>query len=113
MKVGIVGYRNFTNYEVLEKNILDLNLDITTIVSGGCEGTDKLAEQFAKKHNIPTIIHYPDWTMYGSKAGPIRNSKIVNDSEYIIAFVSPKSRGTFDTINKAKKNKIGITIYNI
>ena len=113
MKVGIVGYRFFNDYNLFEKSINDLNLNITTIISGGCQGADKLAEEYAKKYNIPMIIHCPNWSKYGNKAGPIRNTTIINDSDYLIAFLSPKSKGTYDSINKAKNKKIPITILNI
>lgn len=113
MKVAIVGYRNFNDYKLFKDKITELNLDITTIISGGCKGADKLAEKYAKELNIPTIIHYPDWSTFGVKAGPLRNTNIVEDAEYVIAFVSKESKGTYDTINKAKQKKIPVTVYNI
>ncbi len=113
MKVAIVGYRNFNDYKILKERIDELMINITTIISGGCVGTDKLAERYAKEKNIPTVIHYPDWSKFGLKAGILRNTKIVEDAEYVIAFLSKESKGTYDTINKAKTKGIPMTIYNI
>ena len=58
---------------------------------------------------------YPaEWGKYGSpNAAYIRNQLIVDNSEIIIAFVHAKSRGTYDTINRAKKQELVIKIFNI
>lgn len=108
MIVGIVGSRKYTNYEQFEKILLESNIKINKIVSGGATGVDTLAETYAKKYNIPITIYPADWKTYGKKAGPMRNTLIVNDIEYLIALPDKDSVGTYDTINKAKTK--GITI---
>jgi predicted Rossmann fold nucleotide-binding protein DprA/Smf involved in DNA uptake len=116
MIVGIVGSRDFNNFELFEKKILEwekVNGSINKIVSGGCRGVDKLAELFAKKYKKSVIIHNAEWKKYGRKAGPKRNSLIVADSEHIIAFPSDKSVGTYDTIKKAQNRGIKTTIFKI
>lgn len=116
MKVAIVGYRNFDDYDIFENYILDWELSngkITNIISGGCNGIDKLAEKYAIKYDIPTTIHEALWDKYGKSAGPIRNKKIVDDCDYLIAFLSSKSVGTKITIDMAKKAGKIITVINI
>lgn len=120
LRLGIVGYRNFHDFELLEKEVLkfiDGNVDLlTAIVSGGCKGADKLAERFADKYNIPKIIHKVDWYVsgkYNPKEGPERNTLIVRDSDMIIAFVSPSSTGTFDTIRKVERSGIPLRVVKI
>ena len=107
MKLGIVGTRTFTDYEYLKKKILRIYKikDIEEIVSGGAEGADTLAEQFAKEFDIPIKIYKPNWDKYGRKAGALRNVKIVNRSSVIIAFWDGKSPGTKITIDIAEKQK--------
>jgi hypothetical protein len=100
MKVGVVGTRDFENYETL-KNTLD-TLEITCIISGGAKGADTLAELYAKNNGIDTIIHRPDWSV-GKKGAAIRNAKIVEDSDIIVAFWDGVSRGTKMTMEMAKK----------
>jgi len=114
LNVGIVGYRKYTNYDQFQKLVDDLKLDTGLIVSGGCVGTDTMAEIYAHKKGIPLIVHKPDWDKHTSKKAYLeRNSLIVNDSDYLIAFLSPQSRGTQDSIRKAKLKNIPIKIYNI
>jgi predicted Rossmann fold nucleotide-binding protein DprA/Smf involved in DNA uptake len=59
MKVSIIGSRDFTSYETFNSELEKLNLDITSIVSGGAIGTDTLAEQYATENNIPVEIIPP------------------------------------------------------
>lgn len=120
MKLGIVGSRNFHDYDSFIKNVNEIlihwNVNLyyfNEIASGGCEGTDKLAEKLAHNYNIKTRIFYPDWNQFGRAAGPIRNSQIVEHSDYLIAFVAKDSIGTLDTIKKAQAKGIPLIIVNI
>lgn len=117
MKLGIVGYRNYNNYEEFKQvvnYIIDLYQQPEAIVSGGHTdkygntkpGTDTLAWIYANENNIPIIEHDALWEVYGRAAGPIRNKLIVNDSSVLIAFVSPTSRGTLNSIKLAQEQNI-------
>ena len=122
IRLAVVGYRKFHNYEYAKKVIDKWQLSngkITEIVSGGCEGADTLAERYAKEHNIHPEIYPPDWdkykTPFGKKnpAGVIRNTQIVNRCTHLLAFVSINSVGTNDTIKKAQKKGVPVKIKNI
>jgi hypothetical protein len=102
MNVGVVGTRTFTNYNLLKTELDKIN-NIDLIVSGGATGTDKLAERYASEHNIPIKVFKADWNKYGKAAGSIRNKKIINNSNYVIAFWNGKSRGTLNSINLTKQ----------
>ena len=102
MKIGIVGSRTFNNYNLFEQVINKIVQENDIIVSGGAIGADSLAEMYAKIHKFETIIFKPEWEKYGKQAGFIRNSKIVEESDYIIAFWDGNSKGTLDTISKAE-----------
>lgn len=107
MKLAIVGSRDFYDYELLERAIIDfLPLEnIDTIISGGARGADRLAELFAKTHQIPTLIFHADWNTYGKRAGYIRNADIINNADLVIAFWNGTSKGTAHSINLAKNKK--------
>ena len=62
-----------------------LNKDVI-IISGGARGVDRTAVDTAKKRGM-TCIEYPaQWYMYGKRAAAIRNKKIADDSELMVAF---------------------------
>lgn len=104
MRVAVIGSRGFTNYNLLSDVLTKFSNEqkLTTIISGGAQGADKLAEVYAKTNNIPIIIYPADWAKHGRAAGPIRNKQLVNDADYIIAFWDGKSPGTLSSINFAK-----------
>lgn len=100
-KLLIAGTRSFSDYELLKKSIKHPEV-IDTIISGCAPGADTLAIKYAKEMGI-AIEKYPaDWKNLGKAAGPLRNSKMVNEATWVIVFWDGKSRGTLDTINKTK-----------
>jgi hypothetical protein len=113
MKLAIIGSRNFSDYESLKtviQGIESLN-KIDLIISGGAKGADTLAERYAKENSIPIQIFYPEWDKYGKPAGVIRNTRIVNESDMILAIWDGKSIGTKDTIIKARKQGKPVQLY--
>ena len=107
MLIGIVGSRSITDYtlfkEELEKVIVpDPKQDM--IVSGGADGVDSLAEQYARAHGIQPVILPALWDNFGKAAGKIRNSNVVKVAHIIVAFWDQESPGTKDTIDKAEAN---------
>ncbi|MCL2277429.1 MAG: DUF2493 domain-containing protein [Treponema sp.] len=103
-KLAIVGSRDFNDYETMKNFIaLKLNLDeFDTIVSGGAQGADTLAERFADENNKMKVIFKPDWSRYGDKASFLRNSDIIETADECAAFINnPVSSGTRDSIKKA------------
>ena len=114
MNVAIVGSRSYTDYNHFVENLFVLTSEwpITSIVSGGAKGADKMAERFADYNNYPVNIILPDWNKYGKGAGFKRNSLIVEACDILIAFWDGKSTGTKDSIDKARKcKKITIIVY--
>lgn len=104
------------DYELLEKtlNRISNRTQISSIISGGAKGADSLAEQYANLNNIDTIIFKPDWSI-GKGAAAIRNIKIVENSDIIIAFWDGVSKGTRMTIDMAasKNVKVFKVIYKL
>ena len=120
MNLGIVGSRNFTDYnsfkravfKVLEEWNIELK-NIENIVSGGAKGADTLGEKFSKKYGLNIIIYKPNWNLHGKKAGILRNTDIVEKSTHMIAFPSKYGKGTQDSIRKAENKKIPIKVLYI
>ena len=102
MKVAIVGSRGFKPLSKVRDYITELPQD-TIIVSGGAEGVDRQAVGWARALGMETEVFLPEWNKYGNRAGVIRNSIIVGDCDRLVAFWDGESRGTLDSINKARK----------
>ena len=101
MKIAVIGSRNFRDYDLLKRTLDDI--DITVIISGGVKGADALGEKYAEEHQIPTMVFRPDWKRFGRRAGPVRNSTIVENADCVIAFWDGVSKGTQSSINIAKR----------
>lgn len=113
MKIGIVGSRTFEEYTAMSdfiKEKIDLG-DYDTVVSGGAVGADNLAERFARENGLRMIVHSPEWNRFGNNAGFIRNSKIVEESDIIFAFWDGRSRGTADTMEKARRQNKKVYVF--
>lgn len=108
--IGIVGSRrrnSVNDYLIVRQEFLKIYEKGDTICGGGCpKGADNFAERISKKFNVPIKIFYAKWDKFGKGAGIIRNSKIVENSDILIAYVSlDRTGGTEDTINKFVKYK--------
>lgn len=100
MTLLIVGSRSFTNYEVMKEAVYGrYSVDeITRVISGGANGADALAKQFAKKHDIRFTEYPAKWDEFGKRAGILRNIEMVDATDDVIAFWNGKSAGTQFTI---------------
>lgn len=101
MKIAFVGSRDFPNEHLITEVMFGLPVD-TVVVSGGAPGVDTWAKEAAETFGLRTKIFPADWEKHGKAAGPIRNAEIVAFSDRVVAFWDGKSRGTLDTIKKAR-----------
>lgn len=112
MNLAIVGSRTFEDEFTIRAAIrrwMVLAPEGVTIVSGGARGADSLGEKIAKEFALPTIIHLPNWELFGRGAGFRRNMLIVRDADVVLAFFAPgpRSKGTSHTVAEAKiKGKV-------
>lgn len=112
MKVVIAGSRDFNNYQLVEDTIEKLGLEIDEVVYGGAAGADHLGLLWARNHQVKVKTFLAEWTLYGRAAGPIRNRKMANYGDYLLAFWDGKSKGTKNMIEEMKRlGKHGEVIY--
>lgn len=106
MKLIIAGGRDFNNYELLETTLIHLlqyvDEDIE-IVSGTCDGADKLGEMFAAENNHLVKRFPADWEKYGKSAGPLRNKQMAEYATHCVCFWDGQSKGTGSMIELAKR----------
>lgn len=116
IRIIIAGSRNFNDYELLSKTILEDNvcLENATIISGTAKGADRLGEKFAEEHNLNLVRMPADWNTYGKRAGYLRNTDMANYASkgkgILYAFWDGESRGTKNMILIAKEKGLEVHI---
>ncbi|MBQ8523684.1 MAG: hypothetical protein IJ457_03590 [Clostridia bacterium] len=98
MKIAIVGSRNI--------NVDNIGLyvsDADEIVSGGAVGVDSCVAEYAKMNGIKLTEFLPEYVLYGRVAPIVRNKKIVDYADKVIAFWNGSSKGTLSVIKYAEK----------
>ena len=105
-RLAIVGSRDFDDralfYREMQKLVNRFGKP-RLVVSGGARGADTFGEQWAKGRGIEVMILLPDWAAHGRAAGNLRNTDIVAAVDRVIAFHKDGSRGTLDTLRKARR----------
>ena len=106
MKLLVVGSRSITEFD-LSPYITD---DVDTVISGGAEGIDSLAEQYADLHRLSKYILRPRYDLYGRAAPLKRNEQMIDMADAVLVIWDGKSKGTQYTIRYTKKINKPITV---
>ena len=115
MKVVVSGCRHYNRYDFFSK-IMDKLLekfDNIVIIEGGARGVDAMAKRYAGERGYLRIEVMADWKAYGKSAGAIRNERMLEMADHVIAFWDHKSPGTGNMIKIARKANVGLDIVNI
>lgn len=107
--LAIIGSRTCPPIDI--SNYLTFTPD--TIVSGGAMGVDTYVREYAKKNGLKLIEFFPNYEKYGRCAPLVRNKKIVDTCDCVLAFWDGKSKGTKCTLEYAKEKGKPITIVRI
>ena len=99
MKIAVIGSRTLT-VRNLEKYIPK---DTTEIISGGANGIDRCAKEFAVKNNIRYTEFLPEYKIQGRFAPLNRKLEIIDNADFVLAFWDGKSRGTKFVIDNCRK----------
>lgn len=116
-RVAVVGSRQWWPPWVIHRMIDTLDPG-TTIVSGGAPGADTIAWSFVvggRQGRYRMDEKAAEWQDYGKAAGPMRNAKIVEDSDWGVAFWDGKVEhsGTLDCVRKfMAAGKCVVVIWN-
>lgn len=104
LRVIVCGSREWSDVEAVRREI-DALPDDAIVIHGCCRGADLIADKLARERGLRVSQKPADWSKHGKAAGPIRNQKMLDESEphLVIAFVLPQSKGTWDMIGKAAK----------
>lgn len=113
MRLAVIGTRSFHDKQIVFGYLDKMRQESDccwTIVTGGAQGADKLAAEYARIHKLPLIVFRPDWVTHGKKAGPLRNRQIINESDAVVAFWDGVSPGTKSSLLMAKQKGIPVIV---
>lgn len=109
MKLLIVGSRSIRDFDL--SPYISANVD--TVISGGADGIDSLAEQYADSHRLSKYILRPRYDLYGRAAPLRRNEDMVDMANAVLIIWDGKSKGTEYTLKYAKKTNKQITVVQV
>ncbi len=113
MRIAVVGSRDWPSRPFVGRQ-LDAALKLfpeMRIVSGGAQGVDTWAEEWARARGVDCVVHEADWQQHGGRAGFIRNRFIIADADIVLAFLFNDSRGTNHSIGLALKSHKPVYVY--
>jgi len=113
MKTIIAGSRTINSYRLVKEAIRDSGFEITEVVSGHAKGADAWGELYAQQNNIDLVMFPANWNKYGKSAGAIRNQKMADYAEALIAIWDGKSKGTQRMIEIAKEKSLQVFVYKV
>jgi hypothetical protein len=102
----VCGGRDYTDvqnvFRVLQH--IDMKRAITSLAHGAARGADSIAEQWGKRTGKLTIAFPADWSLYGNRAGPVRNERMLREFKPDLVVAFPGGRGTAHMISIARNN---------
>lgn len=112
-KIIVCGGRDYDNVEHVHTVLRAINTKFFNglwICTGGASGADTLAEDWAKRWNVP-FSHFPaDWDQYSRSAGPIRNQQMLDwfEPHGVVAFGG--GTGTKDMIDRSVRAGLNVLV---
>ena len=100
MNLLIVGSRKIEAFD-LSPYIANETVDL--IITGGAQGVDSLAEEYADQHQISKLVLRPQYKKFGRAAPLKRNEQMVALADQILIIWDGKSKGTQYTLDYAKR----------
>ena len=115
LRVLVCGGRDFNQHVTIYRalDFLHEKRGITHIIAGGATGADRWAESWAWMNRavVEYVCFRAAWKVYGRRAGPIRNARMIDDGKPDIVLAFPGGTGTADAVRQAKA--VGLTVIEI
>ena len=114
MKIAIVGNRKGWSFDqvmnYLNRERVYCKADM--IISGGANGVDGFAQQYAKLYGLPILIFYPFNDLPVPERFYKRNKKIAEECDLLIAFDKQDFSGTSQTVRYARELNKEVIVIN-
>lgn len=106
MKLLIVGSRSITAFDLSPY----IPTGVDTVISGGADGIDCLAERYADLHRLSKYIVRPRYDLYGRAAPLKRNEQMVDMADAVLVIWDGRSKGTQHILKYTQKANKPITL---
>ena len=106
MKLLIAGSRSITEFDLAPY----IPPEVDLIITGGANGVDTLAEQYADAHKISKLVLRPQYGRYGRGAPLKRNEAMVQIADAVLVIWDGTSKGTLHTVRFAEKSGKALTL---
>lgn len=110
MKTIIAGSRSITSPKIVAAAIAECGWTPTEVVCGRAKGVDTLGEHWAIQHRVPIKYFSPDWQQFGKRAGILRNVKMAEYAQALIAIWDGESKGTKHMIDEAESKCLKVFV---
>lgn len=80
--------------ELIDIAVSAMDKPVTTVLCGCAQGVDIAGAEWATERGIKVDYYPADWKKYGKAAGPIRNKKMVVDSDEVLVIRAKISSGS-------------------
>lgn len=95
-RVLVCGGRGFEDYDFLAEKLdaVHAEVPIGAVIHGAARGADVLAGRWAAERSVTADAYVAEWAELGSKAGPIRNERMLSEGRPDLVIAFPGRRGT-------------------
>lgn len=105
----VCGGRDFTDqayFNYMMSNMVYVYGMPKAIVHGDARGADRMAGDWARRHDVIEYACPADWDTHKKAAGPIRNREMMktHNPDRVIAF--PGGKGTADMVSVAESKEV-------
>lgn len=110
MRVLVCGGRDYQDRQHVFSTLddIDFAFDVRLVVHGACcdrdgvlRGADRWANEWALSREIQVLGVPAEWSLFGRKAGPVRNAHMLVRYAPDIVVAFPGGTGTADMVSKA------------
>jgi len=111
------GSRDWTDRETIRGVVKKLQDEIgegpAIAIHGAARGADTIVGEETASLGFEVKAYPADWEKHGKAAGAIRNTEMLEKEkpDRVVAFLLPKSKGSWDTIMKAVKMGIQVELH--
>jgi YspA, cpYpsA-related SLOG family len=111
--VAVVGSRDFADLDRVRQFIASLPPG-WVVLSGGAPGVDRCANETARALGLPWLEYFAEWERDGRDlAGRIRNQRVAERCDRMVAFWDGRSTGTQDAFKRARALGRHVIVYRL